>query len=59
MLSDGEDDENSISTGLFLSVFLKKYMVHCNQSSESHRDPSPSSCTVAVWMGLITLAEER
>lgn len=26
MFIDGEDDEHSISTGLCLSVFLKKYM---------------------------------
>lgn len=40
MFIDGEDDENSISTGLFLSVFLEKYMVHlqptfCNSVTES------------------------
>lgn len=28
MFIDSEDDENSISTHLFFSVFLKKYMVH-------------------------------
>lgn len=28
MFIDSEDDENSISTGLVFSVFLKKYMVH-------------------------------
>lgn len=28
MFMDSEDDENSISTYLFFSVFLKKYTVH-------------------------------
>lgn len=59
MFIGGEDGENSISTGHFLSVFLKKYMVHCSPNSESHRDPGIWNCTVAVWTGLITLAEQR
>lgn len=50
MFIDGEDDENSISTGLFLSVFLEKYMVHlqptfCSSVTE----------TLALWAAQLQL----
>lgn len=48
MFIDSEDDENSISTGCFFFVFLKKYMVHCNQHSKNPRVPGTLSCIAVM-----------
>lgn len=57
MFIDGEDDENSISTGLFLSVFFKEIYgaFATNILKFSHRGLGPLSCTASVGLGLITL----
>lgn len=60
MFIDGEDDENSISTGLFLSVFLEKYMVHLQPTfCSSVTETLALSCTASVGLGLLTLAKKR